>query len=93
MPRYIIERVIPEAGKLSPQELCGVAQKSNSVLSDMGPGIQWVQSYVTGDRFYCIYIAPNEAAIREHAQRGGFPADRIMQITTVIDPATAEEAV
>ncbi|MCC6612416.1 MAG: DUF4242 domain-containing protein [Anaerolineae bacterium] len=90
MPRYIIERVIPDAGKLSPDELVGISQKSCSVLQDMGPSIQWVQSYVTDDRIYCTYIAPNEAMIREHARRGGFPADKVSEIHTIIDPTTAE---
>jgi len=90
MPKFVIERDIPKAGSLSPQELQGVAQKSCSVLRSMGPSIQWVHSYVTGDKVYCIYIAPDEKAIREHAQQGGFPANRISEIKGVIDPATAE---
>lgn len=91
MPKYLIERKIPGAGNLSQDELQGVAQTSCSVLKRMGPQIQWVQSYVTGDKVYCVYIAPNEDLIREHAQQGGFPADRISEIKSVIDPATAEE--
>lgn len=90
MPKFMIERNIPEAGKLSPQELQAISQKSCGVLADMGPQIQWIQSYVTDDRIYCTYIAPNEEMLVEHAKRGGFPADRVMQIATVIDPTTAE---
>lgn len=90
MPKYIIEREIPQAGNLSPAELQGIAQKSCSILRDLGPQIQWLQSYVTADKIYCVYIAPDEAAIREHAQQGGFPADSIAAITTIIDPTTAE---
>lgn len=90
MPKYIIERDIPGAGKLSAAELKGISQKSCSVLSKMGPQIQWLQSYVTGDKVYCVYIAPNEKAVREHAQQGGFPANRVSAVATVIDPTTAE---
>lgn len=90
MPKYVIEREIPGAGNLSGPELLAISQKSCSVLNQMGPQIQWVQSYVTGDKVYCIYIAPSEEMIREHAQQGGFPADRISEIKTVIDPTTAE---
>lgn len=90
MPKYVIERDIPGAGKLSAEELKSISQKSCSVLGEMGPQIQWLQSYVTGDRVYCVYIAPNEKAVREHADRGGFPANRVSQVTTVIDPTTAE---
>ena len=90
MPKYLIEREIPGAGKLSSQDLQGVSQKSCSVLQEMGPQIQWVQSHVTGDKVYCVYIAPNEEMIREHAKQGGFPANRISQISAIIDPATAE---
>jgi hypothetical protein len=91
MPKYVIEREIPGAGNLSPQELQSVSQKSCGVLQNLGPQIQWLHSYVTGDKIYCIYIAPNEEMIQEHAQQGGFPANRISEITTVIDPTTAEE--
>jgi len=91
MPKYVIEREIPGAGNLSPQELQAVSQASCNVLRKMGPEIQWVQSYVTGDKVYCIYIAPNEDLIREHAREGGFPANSISEIKTVIDPTTAEE--
>ena len=88
MPKYVIEREIPGAGKLSPAELQGISQKSCSVLQKMGPQIQWLQSYVTDDKIYCVYIAPNEAAIREHASQGGFPANRISQVRSIIDPTT-----
>jgi len=90
VPKYLIEREIPGAGKLSAQELQAVSQKSCSVLQRLGPQIQWVQSYVTDDRVYCVYIAPNEEAVRKHAQKGGFPANRISRIRTVIDPTTAD---
>ena len=90
MPKYLIEREIPEAGKMSPEELQGVSQQSCGVLRDMGPQIQWVHSYVTDDKIYCLYIAPNEEMVREHAKKGGFPANRISEIRAVIDPATAE---
>lgn len=90
MPKYLIEREIPGAGALSPAELQGISQASCGVLSNLGPSIQWVQSYVTGDKVYCVYIAPNEEMVREHARQGGFPANRVSQITTVIDPTTAE---
>lgn len=90
MPKYVIERDIPGAGKLTAQELKGIAQKSCGVLSKMGPQIQWLQSYVTGDKVYCIYIAPNEKMVRDHAQQGGFPANRVSTVTAVMDPITAE---
>jgi len=90
MPKYVIEREIPGAGKLSPQELKGVSQKSCGVLSKMGPQIQWVQSYVTGDKIYCVYIAPDEKMVREHARQGGFPANRVSEVAAIIDPTTAE---
>lgn len=90
MPKYIVEREIPGAGKLSSAELEAIAQKSCSVVRGMWPQVQWVQSYVTGDKIYCVYIASNEAAIREHAERGGFPANRISAVRAVIDPTTAE---
>jgi cell division inhibitor SulA len=90
MPKYIIEREIPGAGKLSPQELQAISQKSCGVLRQMGPQIQWVQSYVVDDKVYCVYIAPNEQMLREHAQRGGFPANRISEVRSTIDPTTAE---
>ena len=91
MPKYIIEREIPGAGNLSPRELQAISQKSCGVLAQMGPQIQWVQSYVTGDKIYCVYIAPNEAAVREHARQGGFPANPVSEVKSVIDPTTAEE--
>jgi hypothetical protein len=91
MPKFLIEREIPGAGILSPQELQGISQTSCGVLRKMGPEIQWVQSYVTGDKIYCVYIAPNEEMIREHASQGGFPANRVSEIKSVIDPTTAEE--
>ena len=90
MPKYIIEREIPGAGALSSEELHGISQKSCGVLSAMGPDIQWLQSYVTGDKIYCVYIAPNEALVREHAEQGGFPANSISEIKSIIDPTTAE---
>lgn len=90
MPKYVIEREIPGAGKLSAQELQAISQKSCSVLSKMGSQIQWLQSYVTGDKVYCIYIAPNEQMIRAHAEQGGFPANRVSEVFSVIDPTSAE---
>lgn len=90
MPKYLIEREIPGAGDMSPQDLHGAAQKSCGVLRNMGPQIQWVQSYVTGDNIHCVYIAPNEEAIREHARQSGFPANKIMEVKAIIDPTTAE---
>lgn len=90
MPKFVIEREIPGAGNLSESELQAISQTSCGVLAKMGPQIQWVQSYVTGDKVYCIYIAPNEDMIREHAKQGGFPANRISEIKSVIDPTTAE---
>lgn len=91
MPKFVIEREIPGAGALSPQELKAISQTSCGVLRELGPSIQWVHSYVTGDKVYCVYIAPNEEMVREHAQRGGFPANRISEIRSVIDPTTAED--
>jgi hypothetical protein len=91
MPKFVIERDIPEAGKLSFEQLQAMSQKSCGVLREMGAQIQWVQSYVSDGRIYCIYVAPDEDAIRMHAQQGGFPANRIAQIRSVIDPTTAEE--
>jgi hypothetical protein len=90
MPKYVIERELPGAGKLSAQELQGISAKSCGVLRDLGPQIQWLHSYVTGDKIYCVYIAPNEALVREHAKRGGFPANRVSEVKSVIDPTTAE---
>lgn len=90
MPKYVIEREIPGAGKLSTEELQAISQKSCGVLREMGPQIQWLQSYVTGDKVYCVYIAPDEDAVREHARQGGFPANRVSRVRSIIDPATAE---
>jgi hypothetical protein len=90
MPKYIIERDIPNAGTLTAQDLQGISQKSCGVLSNLGTQIQWVESYVTDDKVYCVYISPDEATIKEHAAQGGFPANRISQIRTMIDPTTAE---
>lgn len=90
MPKYVIERDIPGAGKLSRQELHAISQKSCGVLNKLGPQIQWVQSYVTDDKIYCVYIAPNEAMVREHARQGGFPANRVSEVKSVIDPTSAE---
>jgi len=90
MPKYVIERDIPGAGKLSPAELKAISQKSCSVLTQLGPRIQWVQSYVTADKIYCVYNAPNEAMVREHAATGGFPANRVSEVKAIIDPTTAE---
>jgi hypothetical protein len=90
MPKYLIEREIPGAGKLSPAELQAISQKSCAVLRDLGPQIQWVESYVTDDRIYCVYISPDEATIREHAKRGEFPVSRVSAVKRVIDPTTAE---
>jgi len=90
MPKYVIERELPGAGQLSAETRQAIAQKSCSVLSGLGPQIQWVQSYVTDDKIYCIYIAPNEGMVIEHARQGGFPANSVTQVRTVIDPTTAE---
>lgn len=90
MPKYVIEREIPGAGKLSAQELHAISRKSCAVLNGLGPQIQWVQSYVTGNKVYCVYIAPNEEMVREHARQGGFPANRVSEVASVIDPTTAE---
>lgn len=90
MPKYLIERDIPGAGKLSRQELQSVSNKSCDILKSMGPQIQWLESYVTNDKLYCIYIAPNPELIKSHAEQGGFPANRISEIVTIIDPTTGE---
>jgi hypothetical protein len=92
MPRYLIERELPGAGGLGTEELRGVAEKSCGVLRELGPQIQWVHSYVTDDKITCIYLAPDEASVREHARRGGFPANRVLEVRAVIDPITAEAA-
>ena len=92
MPRYVIERELPGVGDLSDEQLQAISQTSCGVLNVLGPQIQWVHSYVTGDRIYCVYIAPNEELIREHARQGGFPATRVSEVRAVIDPTTAERA-
>jgi hypothetical protein len=90
MPKFVIERNVPNAGKMSPKELNAISAKSCRVLENLGPQIQWQQSYVTDEKLFCVYIAPNPELIREHAVRGGFPADAIREVKTVIDPVTAE---
>jgi hypothetical protein len=90
MPKFVIERDIPEAGSLSSEQLRAISRKSCGILREMGPEIQWVESYVTDDKVYCVYVAPDEDAVRKHARQGGFPANRISQIRSVIDPTTAE---
>lgn len=90
MPKYIIERDIPNAGALTAEQLQGISQKSCSVLSALGPQVQWLESYVTDDKVYCVYIAPDQASILAHAEQGGFPANRISEVKTIIDPTTAE---
>jgi hypothetical protein len=89
MPQYVIERTVPGAGALNAEQLKGLAQKSNGVLAELGPSIRWEHSYVTGDKIYCVYSAPNAEIIREHAKRGGFPADSVQEVQTVISPGTA----
>ncbi len=90
MPKYVVEREIPGAGKLTPDQLQSASQKSCGTIKNLGPQIQWVHSYVTDDKLYCVYIAPNEAMILEHAKQSGFPANRISQVKTIIDPTTSE---
>jgi hypothetical protein len=90
MPKYVIEREIPGAGKLTPEQLQGISQKSCGVLKSLGPQIQWVESYVTDDKVYCVYISPSAALIKEHAKQGGFPANRISEVRRMIDPTTAD---
>jgi hypothetical protein len=90
MPKYVIEREIPGAGNISAQDMQGISQKSCSVLNELGPQIQWVQSYVTDDKIYCVYIAPNKEMVLEHAKRGGFPANSVAEVKRMIDPTTAE---
>ena len=90
MPKYIIEREIPGAGDLGDDQIQGISQKSCQVLTDLGPQIQWVQSYVTDDKIYCVYIAPNAEMVKEHAEKGGFPANKISQVKRIIDPTSAE---
>ena len=91
MPKFVIEREIPGAGDLSPEQLHAISQKSCGVIQKLGPQIQWVESFVTQDKLYCVYIAPNAEMVREHARQGGFPANRISEVKAVIDPTTAEE--
>lgn len=90
MPKYVIPRTIPGAGRLSKEELHAISQKSCGVLSEMGPSVQWLHSFVTEDKIFCVYIAPNAEMVREHARRGGFPADEVAEVMAVIDPTTAE---
>lgn len=90
MPKYVIEREVPGAGKLTAENLQGISAKSCSVLTNLGPAIQWVQSYVTDDKIYCVYIAPNEEMVREYAKQGGFPVNKVSEVREVIDPTTAE---
>ncbi len=90
MPKYVIEREIPGAGKFTAEQLKGISQTSCNVLDKMGPHIQWLHSYVTTDKIYCVYIAPNEEMVREHAKQGGFPANSVSKVSTIIDPTTAE---
>jgi hypothetical protein len=90
MPKFVIERPLPGAGKLSEEELRGISQKSNQVLAGLGPEIRWLQSYVTEDKIYCVYVAPDEDIIYEHARCGGFPAERVTRVSTVIDPSTGD---
>jgi cell division inhibitor SulA len=90
MPKFVIERQVPGAGALSPEQLQAISQTSCGVLRNLGPEIQWVHSYVTDDTIFCVYIAPNEEVVREHARQGGFPANRVLQVRTIIDPTTAE---
>ena len=90
MPKFVIERSIPGIGGASPDDLHGIAQKSCGVLQNLGPQIQWIQSYVTGDKIYCVYIAPTAEMVLEHARQGGFPADSVARVVTVIDPTTSE---
>ncbi len=90
MPKYVIEREIPGAGHLTAEQLKGISQTSCGVLTNMGPQIQWVHSYITGDKIYCVYIAPDEQMVREHAKQGGFPANSVSEVASIIDPTTAE---
>ena len=90
MPKYLIEREITGAGKLTSEQLQGISQKSSGILKQLGPQIQWLESFVTADKIYCVYIAPDEATVREHARQGGFPANRVSEVKTIIDPTTAE---
>ena len=91
MPKYVIERELPGAGQLTPEQLLGISQTSCRVLTELGPQIQWQHSYVTDNKIYCVYVAPNEQLVREHATRGGFPANSVARVATIIDPVTAEQ--
>ncbi|MFD3002741.1 DUF4242 domain-containing protein [Pontibacter toksunensis] len=93
MPKYVIEREVPGVGNMSAEQLKGISQTSCGVLTNLGPQIQWVHSYVTGDKIYCVYNAPNEEMVREHARQGGFPANSVSEVKAIIDPVTAEEPV
>jgi hypothetical protein len=93
MPRFLIERTIPSAGQLTAADRQAIARKSCDVLRQLGPDVQWVESYVTDDRFFCVYIAPDAEAVRKHARMGGFPADRVLEVHTIVDPTTAEQPV
>jgi hypothetical protein len=93
MPKYVIERELPGAGQLTREQLQGISAKSCGVLRQLGPQVQWIHSYVATDKIYCVYLAPDEESVREHARRGGFPADRIQRVRTVIDPMTAEDEI
>ena len=90
MPKYVIEREIPGAGSLKPEQILAISQKSCSVLTNLGPQVQWLESYVTQDKMYCVYIAPNDAMVLEHASQGGFPANRVSEVKLMIDPTSAE---
>jgi len=90
LPKFVIEREIPAAGKLPPDQLKAISQKSCAVLRELGPQIQWIESFVTDDKLYCVYIAPDEATVRQHAEKGGFPANRISRVRSIIDPTTSE---
>jgi hypothetical protein len=90
MPKYVIERNLPDAGKLSADDLRSISQKSNKVIGDLGPEIRWLQSYVTDDKLYCVYVAPDEDILFEHARCGGFPADRVSRVSATIDPSTGD---
>jgi hypothetical protein len=90
MPKFVIERDIPGAGKMSPSDLKSISRKSCGVLSSLGPSVHWIQSYVTGDKIYCIYVASSEEMVREHAKQGGFPANSVSEVTTIISPETAK---
>jgi hypothetical protein len=90
MPKFVIEREIPGLGSSTPEELRAVSQKSNAVLAELAPNVQWLQSYVTDDKMYCVYVADDADSVREHARRGGFPADKVNRVATIVDPTTGE---